>query len=127
MSEPAWKRLVEDLSAKGYQSPHLDRLKDRLPSGGGYRELQLEILQEMASALGRAADKVDHALLKLELLGHGIDRASAETRAKKVTAFNDQREVALKALWELKVHREAIGLRHHGAIEKMYVVPAKRV
>jgi hypothetical protein len=127
VSEPPWKRLVEDLSAKGHQSPHLDRLRDRLPQGQGYRTLELEMMQEMASALGRASEKVDHALLELEVIGIAVDTAKdAPTRAVKVSAFNQQREVALKALWELKVHREALGFRQHQVLAQFYPVPPKR-
>lgn len=130
--EPHWKRLVEDLTKLGHQSPHLDRLKERLPvRGGSFRELELEIAQEMASALGRACEKVDFALLELEVLGAKIDEAEragdAEKRAAAVKAFNDKREHALKVLWELRVHREAIGLRRHEPLAKMYPVPPKRV
>lgn len=97
---------------------------ERLPRGSGVHALQAEILQEMASSLARAGEKVDHALLKLELLGLEIDRAA--DRAASVAAFNAQREVALRAIWELKVHREALGLRQHHVIAQMYPVPPKR-
>jgi hypothetical protein len=129
VTEPPWKRLVEDLKSRGHQSQHLQRLQERLPKPqDGFRALELEILQEMASSLARAGDKVDHALLQLEVLGDEIDSApDAATRSKKVAAFNAQREVAMRVLWELKVHREAIGLRQHQAIAHMYPIPPKRV
>jgi hypothetical protein len=130
VNDPPWRRLVEDLKSQGHKSQHLDRLHEKLPAarGGGLRSLELEILQEMASSLARAGEKVDHALLQLEALGLKIDQArDAATRSKHVDAFNAQREVALKALWELKVHREAIGLRQHQALTAMYPIPPKRV
>lgn len=129
MNDPPWKRLVEDLKSRGHRSQHLERLEQRLPKPqDGYRALELEILQEMASSLARAGDKVDHALLLLEAIGHEVDTApDPATRSKHVTRFNEQREVAAKALWELKVHREAIGLRQHHAIAQMYPIPPKRV
>ena len=121
--------MVEDLKSQGHKSPHLERLQQRLPSpGAGPGALELEILQEMASALARAGEKVDHALLQLEVLGQKIDAAKdPASRAKQVDAFNAQREVALKVLWELKVHREAIGLRQHQALAQMYPIPPKRL
>src|SRR5262249_18001585 len=126
-----WKRLVEDLTKQGYESPHLDRLKERLPTrGSSFRELELEIAQEMASALGRAAEKVDLAFLELELLGRGVDEADragdATRRGSAVTAFNQKREHASKVLWELRVHREAIGLRRHEHLNENYRLPPKR-
>lgn len=126
--DPPWKRLVEELKSRGHQSQHLDRLHERLPTRDGFHALELEIMQEMASSLARAGEKVDHALLALELLGHKVDEATdTAARAKFVEAFNSQREVALKALWELKVHREALGLRQHHALAQMYPIPPKRL
>jgi hypothetical protein len=129
VSEPPWKRLVEDLKSSGHKSQHLERLQERLPKpADGYRALELEILQEMASSLARAGEKVDHALLELELLGQKVDAATtSQARARLVDEFNEKREHALKMLWELKVHREAIGLRLHHALAQMYPIPPKRV
>jgi len=127
VTEPPWKRLVEDLKSRGHKSQHLERLQERLPSPTDHRALELEILQEMASSLARAGEKVDHALLELEVLGRAVDIApDAATRARQVAAFNQQRELAMKVLWELKVHREAIGLRHHHWLAQMYPIPPKR-
>ncbi len=130
MTQPLWKRLVEDLTAQGHRSPHLDRLRERLPRAGGMsglRELEIEIAQEMASSLGRAAEKVDVALLELELLGRAVDDApTVEARAERVAAFNAKRELAVRALWELRVHREAIGLRRNEELAKTYPIPKAR-
>jgi predicted nuclease with TOPRIM domain len=113
--------LVEDLTARGYQSPHLERLRERLPRGHDIRSIEAEMLQEMADSLARAGEKVDHALLQLELIGRAVDEGKST-----VGKYNEQREVALKAIWELKVHREAIGLRQHHVIAQMYPVPPPR-
>lgn len=133
MTDRPWKKLVEDLTRRGHESPHLERLRQRLPVPAGlsgYRELEIELAQEMASSLGRAGEKVDVALLELEVLGQAVDEATtrgdAAARAAAVRAFNDKREHALKALWELKVHREAIGLRRHDMLAQYYVVPKPR-
>ncbi len=93
----------------------------------GLRELEIEIAQEMASSLGRAAEKVDVALLELELLGRAVDDApTVEARAERVAAFNAKRELAVRALWELRVHREAIGLRRNEELAKTYPIPKAR-
>jgi hypothetical protein len=93
----------------------------------GFRRIQLEIASEMAGALGRAGDKVDRALLLLEALGHEIDETvDPMLRAEKVAAFNAQREVARRALWELTVHREALGLRDNARLAAYYPIPPQR-
>jgi hypothetical protein len=39
VSAPAWKKLVDDLHAKGHASPYLDRLRERMPVGGAVADL----------------------------------------------------------------------------------------
>lgn len=131
MSEPPWKHLVDQLRAEGHKSPYLDRLRQRLPATG-HADLAGEILREMASALGRAEDKINAALLRLELLGQSLDdlardqRADPGERAARVADFNRQREVAMQALWELRVHREALGFRRNDDLAELYPIPPKR-
>lgn len=130
VSEPAWKKLVEDLRAQGHESPYLDRLRERLPKGGSLEDLQREIVQEMASALGRSEDKVNVALLELELLGKAIDTLGTtanDERAKAIAAFNRKREDAVRAVWELRVHREALGFRRNEKLAELYPIPPKRM
>jgi len=127
VSEPAWKKLVEELRAQGHESPYLDRLRERLPKGGSLEDLQREILQEMASALGRAEDKVNVALLELEVQGKTIDAMPADVdRSKAIAAFNRKRDDAVRALWELRVHREALGFRRNDKLAELYPIPPKR-
>lgn len=136
MSEPPWKKLVLDLKDSGLQSPYLERLRARLPSATcGHHDLAREVLQEMASALGRAEDKVNAALLRLELSGRAIDElASARQRGerwrreadRRVAEFNREREVAERLLWELRVHREAVGFRHEADLGAYYPIPPRR-
>jgi hypothetical protein len=128
VEEPFWKRLVEDLTKQGWQNPSLDRLREKLPHiGGGRHALEVEIAQEMAGALGRAGQKVDVAIVELEALGRACDAAKdADERARAVKAYNDKRTHAEKVLWELRVHREALGIRNHAQLARFYVIPPKR-
>jgi hypothetical protein len=119
VSEPLWKRLVEDLTARGHQSPHLDRLRERLPgrsveSGG----IEREILEEMAFSLGRAEAKVHVALLELEVM----DRDPATT----AEAFDAKRLEAVRALRDLLIQREALGFRRNEDLAKLYPIPPPR-
>jgi hypothetical protein len=133
MSEPTWKKLVEQLKRKGHESPYLDRLRERLPAHVGSNDLAAEILREMASSLGRSEDKVNAALLELEVLGLAIDElvAAGETRnhaeiRARVAAFNEGRARAEQALWELRVHREALGFVRNDDLAALYPIPPRR-
>jgi hypothetical protein len=109
----------------------VQRLREATPQtqrARSFHRVQLEIANEMATSLGRAGDKVTAALLELELLGLEIDEApDLETRSRKVEAFNEKRKVAERALWELTVHREALGLRDNHRLREFYPIPKPRV
>jgi hypothetical protein len=126
MREPPWKNLVRHLEDTGYESPYLDRLRARLDAGGIRQSLETEIIREVAHALGRSEDKVNHALLELELAARAVDEAADDdTRAARVARFNQVREDALRARQNLRIHREAVGFRRHHDFEKLYPIPPR--
>lgn len=132
MHQPAWKKLVEELKDSGHQSVYLDRLRERLNVSASQDDLKKEILREMASALGRAEDKVNVALLRLELLEARIEGLRTEERSgpeleAEVDAFNAQRKEALHSLWELTIHREALGFRRNEILKEFYPVPPAKL
>jgi hypothetical protein len=136
--DPPWKHLVEELKKQGHESPYLDRLRERLPARAAHADLQREILEEMASALRRSEDKVLVALLKLDVLGKELDALGAiaarkrdeewrKTVDKKLAAHAKLRAEAERAVWELRVHREALGFRRNEMLATLYPIPPKRV
>jgi len=129
------KELIASLDARGVESPFLERLRARRGAGskatGGLDALKAEILAEMAASLGRAEDRINAALLQCELLGEEIDAldargAGADERRAKVEAFNRQRDIAERRLWELTVQREALGLTRHDVLQEHYPLPPRR-
>jgi predicted methyltransferase MtxX (methanogen marker protein 4) len=89
----------------------------------------------MASALRRAEEKVLVALLKLDVLGKELDALDAkprrdaadeQLRQKKLQRFAAVREEAKTAVWELKVHREALGFRRNEELARLYPIPSAR-
>ncbi|HYB99863.1 MAG TPA: hypothetical protein VEC57_12100 [Candidatus Limnocylindrales bacterium] len=126
MAERRWELLVRDLEARGYRSEYLDRLRQRLPLEDAVDDIRREIVREAASALSRAALKVDHALLELELCGHELEAATTFVeRYRLEVRFNELREKALRVRHELAIHREALGMRRNDALERLYPVPPR--
>ncbi len=124
MTDPPWKRLVEELKDQGYESVYLDRLRATLDTEQQHAILEKEILQEIAYALGQTAAKVDHALLQLELLAAELETASSpEHRADVLGAFLAQRDEALRLRRDLLIHREAVGIRRNDILERLYPIP----
>ena len=127
MREAPWTRLVRELKDTGYESPYLDRLRARLDPAEAVARLETEIVQEMAQALGRTEDKLNYALLRLELAARAIDTAPDElVRYDRVKEFNALRDEAIQARRNLQIHREAIGIRRSRMLDDLYPIPPRR-
>lgn len=123
MTEPIWKRLVDDLTDAGMKNPYLDRLSDRLSAMQmrvlNRGSIQAEIIDEMAFALCKAEDKVNLALLEVDILSANV------SDPHDIDAYNDAVERARVSRWEYMVHREAIGLYEHRVLEELFPIPAR--
>ena len=127
MRDAPWTRLVRELKDTGYESPYLDRLRARLDPCEAFLQLEKEIVREMAQALGRTEDRLNYALLRVELAARDVDAATDEReRAARIRSFNALRDEALEARQWLLIHREAIGIRRNRDLFELYPVPAKR-
>ena len=127
MRAPPWKNLVRDLTRTGFESPYLERLKRRVDVELATEELEKEIVQEMATALGRAGDKVDYALLRLDVAARAIEEArDPAERRLLIRHWNGLREEAIEARYELRIHREAVGIRRNRMLETQYPIPPRR-
>jgi hypothetical protein len=124
--ERPWQSLVRELRDSGIESPYLDRLRARHDVAAAQEELEKEIIHEMAQALGRAGEKVDVALLRLDLAGKALAAATDDgERARLAAAFNALRDAALTARHELRIHREAVGIRRNDALDREYPIPPR--
>jgi len=127
VAERPWKKLVRDLTDAGHESPYLERLRARVDTAQAQADLERELVQEMATALGRTEEKVNAALLRLELAGRDLDQASAGPEREACLArFHALRDAALAARHELAIHREAVGFRRNAILELLYPIPGRR-
>jgi DNA-binding helix-hairpin-helix protein with protein kinase domain len=127
MREPVWKSLVESLSDTEFESPYLDRLRSRVEIAQERSSLEREIVQEMAQALGKAEDKVNVALLELQLIEQKLAIASGEgERGHLIASFNTQRDRAKQVLRELVIHREALGMHRNEILREFYPIPERK-
>jgi hypothetical protein len=126
MSERPWQSLIRELRDSGHESPYLERLRARHDVAAAQEQLEKEILREMAQALGRSGEKVDVALLHLEIAGRDVTAARTDDeRERAIVRFNALREEALRVRHELRIHREALGIRRNDGIEAMYPIPPR--
>jgi hypothetical protein len=124
--EPTWRTLVRELTDAGHESVYLDRLRARVDVAQAQSSLEKEIIGEMAAALGRAADKVDAALLRLELATRELDAAGPDDRERCAAIYERRHAEATQARWELVIHREALGIWRNELIEELYPIPVRR-
>jgi hypothetical protein len=106
-----WERLAKRLQDEKVESVYVDRLERKIGKKvtleDQLHEIEQEILQETASALRKSEDKVNFALLQLQVKGRDIDQATSDaSRREHIREFNKLRLEALDARRDLTVHRE---------------------
>jgi hypothetical protein len=131
------RSLLESLKEDALEASYRDRVHGRLTARrrDGLGNLQRELLAEMASALGRAEARVLESLAELrrveaELIEieRGVQSGTRERSEiePRFGAFEACYAVAERRLWELMVHREALGLFRHDVLARHYSLPPKR-
>ncbi|AKT36340.1 hypothetical protein [Chondromyces crocatus] len=132
MSEPIWKRLAEDIQTERIDGAYKDRVHSRIPSAGR-ESVAVELVREMASALRRSEEKVTCAIQTLEAQGRKIDALLSKPSSPdpvelryRIDEHNRQHDAAKKALWELLVHREALGFLRNEDLPALYPIPPRR-
>lgn len=126
MSERPWQSLVRELRDSSYESPYLERLRARHDVAAAQEQLEKEIMREIAEALGRSGEKVDVALVRLDLAARAVAAAADDDeRVRAVARFNALREEALRLRHELRIHREAVGIRRNEGLEATYPIPPR--
>ena len=93
----------------------------------GFERLEQEIVKEKAAALGRAGERLESALDEAAALGRALDaEPDAGRRAALLRAYEEARRRAAQARTMLLIQHEAIGLRHHRAVDQQFPEPPRR-
>ena len=91
------------------------------------RRIDEEIRREKAAALGRAGERLEDALRETEEIGARLDAAGDATeRARLLDTYDVARRRALAARHALVIQREAIGLRNHRDVDRLFPEPVRR-
>ena len=125
-----FKKLASDLMAHGIESEYLARVEKYLTPEQQLDSLQVELVREVAHALGRTEMRVNLAMAELELHRARYDRAleRGETPAQCVNlieAYNAQRRVVQARVRDLLIQREALGFRRNQILNELYPIPSK--
>jgi hypothetical protein len=95
--------------------------------GASHARIEEDIRREKAAALGRAGERLDAALAEVRDAVRRLDHAADATVRRRL--FEDYERAwrrARLAREALLVQREAIGLRHHGAVDQAFPEPPVR-
>ena len=92
--------------------------------GEGLRHVENELAQEKAAALGRAGERLEAALAALAAIVRAYDTAVEGRRQDELrAAYRAARAQARTARLHLLIHREALGLRSHRAVDQQFPEP----
>lgn len=93
--------------------------------GAGCFELpvEVEIMKEKASALGRVGERLDASLARLAILSARIAEADRHERHRLEAEYRAERARAAELRYYLVVQREALGVRRHADVDRAYPVP----
>ena len=93
----------------------------------GFERLEQEIVREKAAALGRAGERLEAALADAEALAQALDaQPDPRHRAALLQRYEEARQRALMARTMLLIQREAIGLRYHRDVDRLFPEPPRR-
>lgn len=97
----------------------------RTGAEGVHQSIQAELAKERALSLARAVAKVRAAYDGLDAIRAEAEAMDEAERGAHLTRYDAARESALRARWELLVHREAAGLVHQQDLDEEWPVPPR--
>lgn len=128
MTERIRSLLQRVASSEGSKNPVDAELRDRLPAAArGVAALEREIASEIAYSLGRAAKKLEGAIARARATRDELEGVELDEAAQRclVTRYGEERAVAERHLRDLMIQREALGLRRHDELRRLYPLPPR--
>ena len=113
-------------------SKYLKRITRTVNVDGYLKDVEDEVLEEIAAAIKRTDNKVNFAMLRMEMAEEDLDKAiAAADRAAEIEAverFNTLRKEAETARRNLMIHRQACGFKtdNFRTLLKLYPIGPER-
>jgi hypothetical protein len=82
-----------------------------------------QLNEERAAALTRISRTLDSLIEQLHAICTRIEREPDNVSPADAEEYERLRARARQYRWYLEVQREALGLRHHGFLDRFYAVP----
>jgi hypothetical protein len=92
-----------------------------------FGRIEEEILREKASTLGRAGERLEHALAAVAACARALDaEPDPARRVQRLAEYETARRHASAMRLMLIIQREAVGLRHHRDVDRQFPEPPRR-
>ncbi|MEW5739534.1 MAG: hypothetical protein AB1938_11445 [Myxococcota bacterium] len=85
--------------------------------------MEAELNKERASALGRTGARLELHLDRCRDLMSRLRGTTGHERRALLAEYRDERAEAEKWRWYLMIQREAVGLRRHDDVDRLYPTP----
>jgi hypothetical protein len=82
-----------------------------------------QLNEERVAALTRISRTLESTIEQLQSIRTRITCVSGHVASTDANEYTRLRARAIQYRWYLEVQREALGLRHHGFIDRFYAVP----
>jgi hypothetical protein len=93
----------------------------------GLERIEREIVQEKSATLGRAGERLEAALAGASAAAEALEaERDPARRAALLREYEVARWRAASARLMLVIQREAIGLRHHRDVDRLFPEPPRR-
>jgi len=118
---------------QGYDSVYLERINKKVSIDNHFDDIEHEVLAEMAAAVRQTDQKLNFAMLTMQIAEEELDVAvekcvKDEEETALVAKFNEARKTAEEMRRNLMIHRQSCGFTtdNHRMIMKLYPIPERR-
>lgn len=131
LQKRTWERSAKLVkNTDSFNNPYLDKIRSETVDP----ELQIKTIEDelcgaIGKALGKQGDKILNAMREMDEHKIRYDQLLSEELVHEAVDFakryNDARERAIKARWELLVHRQAVGftIGNHSYVHNTFRIP----
>lgn len=125
----SWERSAKRVKNTDVSDPYLDKIRaETVDPALQLKTIEDELCGAIGKALGKQGDKVLAAIRNMtdehERYNECIEREEFDTALEYAVRHNEARKRAIKARWELLVHRQAVGFTvdNHSVVHQTFPI-----
>ena len=122
----SWERSAKLVKNTNVTNQYLEHIRDTHDPSIHIKTMEDELRGSMGKALGKQGEKINIALHQMQLEYTNYTTTSSENNKRNAAIrYNEYRNQAIKARWELLVHRQAVGfiVGNHTHVTNTFPIP----